>query len=285
MKDKMDENIISKEVLAVIRSKYGQIFAAEQRVADFVLAYPGETVNCNVSQLAKASGVSDATVVRMCRHLGYTGYYQFRITLSRDLGKEEQAKELLLQDQGNLSRIFNEYVKTVVDIGKSLDEAVLRKCIALLKTAETVYVLGIGNASNLSQYMGFRLERLGIRSVYDHVPEYMINHINLAKEDAVLLAISKSGISKPVIRGIELAKDRGMQVVSITAVLDSPVAEMADCLLLTSVEEPPFSVKASYTYLNEIVVMEALLEYFEKLINANNKERNRPEIVLAEYKI
>lgn len=285
MKEKFEEDIISKEVLTVIKSKYDQFFAAEQRVADYVLTYPREAVNCNVSQLAKASGVSDATVVRMCRHLGYTGYYQFRITLSRDLGKEEQAKELMLQSEGVLSRIFNEYVKIVVDIGKSLDESTLQQCITLLEKAETVYVLGIGNASNLSQYLGFRLERLGVRSVYDNIPEYMVNHINLAKKDDVLIAISKSGISKPVIRGIGLAKERGMKVVSITAIADSPVANMADNLLLTKAEETPFSIKTSYAYLNEVIVIEALLDYFEKRSNVKDMERNRPEIVLAEYKI
>ena len=80
-----DKNIQSKEVFTVIREQYNNIFSAEKKVVDFILQYPQKAVNSNVSELAKLSGVSDATVIRMCHHIGYTGYYQFRITLARDL--------------------------------------------------------------------------------------------------------------------------------------------------------------------------------------------------------
>ena len=84
-KVKANDDITRREVLQVIKDEYENIFAAEKKVADYVLKHPGRTVELNVSELAKASGVSDATVVRMCHHIGYTGYYQFRITLSRAL--------------------------------------------------------------------------------------------------------------------------------------------------------------------------------------------------------
>ena len=77
------------EVLDVIKQKYGEIFAADKKVADCVLQNPQKTVDSTVSEIAQQSGVSDATVVRMCHHIGYTGYYQFRITLARDLGKKQ----------------------------------------------------------------------------------------------------------------------------------------------------------------------------------------------------
>ena len=73
--------MLDKPVLEVIKDNYGKIFSAEKKVADFVLEHPQEAVDANVSELAKASGVSDATVVRMCHHLGYKGYYQFRLML------------------------------------------------------------------------------------------------------------------------------------------------------------------------------------------------------------
>ena len=84
-----DRNIINKEVISVIHEKYEDIFSAERKVADFVLQNPHKAVECNVSELAKLSGVSDATIVGMCHHIGYTGYYQFRNTLARDIGKKQ----------------------------------------------------------------------------------------------------------------------------------------------------------------------------------------------------
>ena len=76
-----------KTVVEMIREKYNQIFMAERKVADFVLETPERAVNANVSELANLSGVSDATVIRFCKRIGFQGHYQFRITLSRDLGR------------------------------------------------------------------------------------------------------------------------------------------------------------------------------------------------------
>ena len=76
-----------KTVVEMIREKYNQIFMAERKVADFVLENPERAVNANVSELANLSGVSDATVIRFCKRIGFQGHYQFRITLSRDWGE------------------------------------------------------------------------------------------------------------------------------------------------------------------------------------------------------
>lgn len=50
--------MLDKPVLEVIKDNYGKIFSAEKKVADFVLEHPQEAVDANVSELAKASGVS-----------------------------------------------------------------------------------------------------------------------------------------------------------------------------------------------------------------------------------
>ena len=69
----------TKTVIETINENYDQIFSAEKKVADFILSFPELAVNANVSELANYSNVSDATVIRFCKHIGYQGYYQLRI--------------------------------------------------------------------------------------------------------------------------------------------------------------------------------------------------------------
>ena len=65
----MRESLIDeKDVLEVIRSKYDELFPAERKTADYVLSHADETVLSNVSELARASGVSDATIIRLAHH-------------------------------------------------------------------------------------------------------------------------------------------------------------------------------------------------------------------------
>lgn len=278
-------NILEREVLEVIREQYDQIFSAEKKVADFILENPQKAVECNVSELAKYSKVSDATVVRMCHHIGYTGYYQFRITLAKDLGKQQYRSVGLIDSKDTVEAMFGEFAKAMLVIGRRIDLEVMRGCVELLKTCKQAHIMAVGNTSPLAQYMGFRLGRLGIKSTYNIAPEYFLNHVNLADEGDILIAITQSGISKQVIQGMELGKEKGLKMIAITASAHSPVSNLADYVLLSAGDEGPFSYYKGYAHLNETAVIDALLNFVtnEELIKTTHADK--PEIILSEYKM
>lgn len=278
-------NILEREVLEVIREQYDQIFSAEKKVADFILENPQKAVECNVSELAKYSKVSDATVVRMCHHIGYTGYYQFRITLAKDLGKQQYRSVGLIDSKDTVEAMFGEFAKAMLVIGRRIDLEVMRGCVELLKTCKQAHIMAVGNTSPLALYMGFRLGRLGIKSTYNIAPEYFLNHVNLADEGDILIAITQSGVSKQVIQGMELGKEKGLKMIAITASSHSPVSDLADYVLLSAGDEGPFSYYKGYAHLNETAVIDALLNFVtnEELIKTTHADK--PEIILSEYKM
>lgn len=280
-----ENNFLEREVLEVIKAQYDRIFSAERKVAAFVLKNPQKAVDCNVSELARNSGVSDATVVRMCHHIGYTGYYQFRITLARDLGKKQYSSVDEIESKDSVEKMFGEFAKAMLVIGRRLDLEVVRDCVNLLKTCKQAHIMAVGNTCPLAQYMGFRLGRLGIKSTYNVAPEYFLNHVNLADEGDILIAISQSGTSKQVIQGMELGREKGLKMIAITAFAQSPVSNMADYVLLSAGEEGPFSYYKGYAHLNETAIIDALLNFVtnEELIKTT--QADKPEIILSEYKI
>lgn len=280
-----EKNFLEREVLEVIKERYDDIFSAEKKVASFVLQNPQKAVDCNVSELARNSSVSDATVVRMCHHIGYTGYYQFRITLARDLGKKQYSSVDEIESKDSVEKMFGEFAKAMLVIGRRLDLEVVRDCVNLLKTCKQAHIMAVGNTCPLAQYMGFRLGRLGIKSTYNVAPEYFLNHVNLADEGDILIAITQSGTSKQVIQGMELGKEKGLKSIAITAFAQSPVSNMADYVLLSAGEEGPFSYYKGYAHLNETAIIDALLNFVtnEELIKTT--QADKPEIILSEYKI
>ncbi len=273
-----------KSVLEVIKENYSKIYTAERKVASYVLAHPTEAVDINVAQLAHKSGVSDATVIRMCHHLGYKGYYQFRLSLAKDVGRSP-AEEEAVQDQPNaIQQIFKEYAQRILDIGECLDEKSLHASIEMIQKAGVVYIIGVGNTMPLVLYMGFRLGRLGIRCVYDVGPEYFLNHINLATRQDIVIAISHSGSSNQVIQGLKLAKKKGMKIIAITASDQSPVYQMSDHALLSTGCQESFDCYKSYAHLREMAVIDALLELLTNWETIQKRGADIPEMILAEYK-
>ncbi|WZL80980.1 MurR/RpiR family transcriptional regulator [Vallitaleaceae bacterium 9-2] len=275
-----------KTVMEVIQENYNDIFSAEKKVADYVLKNPQDAVNATVAELAAKSGVSDATVVRMCRHLGYTGYYQFKVMLAKYVGRyEEDNNESSNENEMNaMTKILNRYAESVVEIGENIEDEVLHECIKLMNSCKQVHILAVGNTTPLALYMGFRLGRLGIHCSFGIAPEYFMNHVNLASPEDIIFAISQSGSSRQVIQGMELAKDKGLKSIAITGVKTSPVAELADYALISSNRKESFSYYRSYAHLKETALIDALIELLTNWATIESKDADKPEIILSEYK-
>src|SRR5262249_25006266 len=71
-------------VLARIRATFPSLSEAEQRVADAILARPREAIFLPVKELAQRAGASEATIVRCCRSLGYSGLRELKLALAAE---------------------------------------------------------------------------------------------------------------------------------------------------------------------------------------------------------
>ena len=149
------ERISNKPVRDVITEKYEDLFQAEKKVADFILRNQEIAVEANVSELAGSSRVSDATVVRFCKHLGYEGYYQMRLLLLRDMGNMQKQKDA--EADSTLDGYFKKIANLILEAPKLNDETVFKDCVDVIQNAETVHICGVGATADLCMYAGFRL--------------------------------------------------------------------------------------------------------------------------------
>ena len=73
--------IIKTSVIENIKHNFEELFPAEKKTAQYIL----EVTLLNISQLAKKAHASEASIVRMAKHLGYNGFFQMRLLLSNDV--------------------------------------------------------------------------------------------------------------------------------------------------------------------------------------------------------
>lgn len=274
-----------KTVKETIKENYDHIFSAEKKVADFILNYPEKAVNANVSELANFSGVSDATVVRLCKHIGYQGYYQLRICLSRDIGRKQISSGAQKTPEDTVGTLFQKFASSMIAVGNNLKEEEMVECASLIRSSKQTHIVAVGNTSPLAQYAGFRLGRVGIRCTYNMVPEYFINHVNLAEPGDLVLALSKSGTSKQVVQALELAKERKLKTIVITGHEYSPVSRLADHVLLSGVEESALNFYKTFSHLAETAVVDALVSYVTNEDGIEENKAEKPEMIFSEYKI
>lgn len=270
-----------------IKDSFEELFSAEKKVAEFVLNNPSEVVMLNVSELAKKCEVSEATVVRTSKHLGYSGYYQMRLALSRDVGKNEsQSNEKTVS---NLNELFEYHAQRVSYLSQYISAENLVNIAKILIHSNNTHIVGVGNTVPVVMDLGFRLQRYGIPCTYSLLAEHFYNNIMLGNENDTLIAISRTGASTAVIRAVEMAHKKGMKIIVITGELNKQFVENADEIIKiieknTSVEIKPDS------HLLEFAVNEAILFAVKKCkaIYENSKdisEKESIDMLLSEFKL
>src|SRR5262249_34917863 len=74
----------AQAVLAQIRSALPSLRPSDAKVAQVLLAAPGDVVSQTVAEVAAAAGVSEATVIHCCKELGFSGFQYLKFALARD---------------------------------------------------------------------------------------------------------------------------------------------------------------------------------------------------------
>lgn len=237
----------------------------EQRIADYILKHTYEVLDFTVKDLATASEVSEATVIRMCQHIGFTGYWPLRVSLTAELAKYQVDKNRnAVSGSNQVINILDEYSQMLENLKQNINCEQIQAVVNLLNSCSTVHLIATGNTTPLIEHMAFRLGRLGVRSTFSGQDSYFMNQINLASEDDIVLAVSQSGSSKSVIDGATLARSKNLKVIVITAYKNSPLAALADRVVICKGDYSRFDFYVKYNHLAEMTTIELILDLLER---------------------
>lgn len=273
-----------QRILDTIRTQLDDMFPAERKVADYILEHPQETAHLSVTELADLSGTSDATVIRMCKRLGFKGFYQLKICLSSELGYIQLMGTQTRSDRMDISEILRLLARNIIAMEQNLNPDTLTRVAGLLQNSRQVYVAAAGNSIPCAMDFSFRLSRVGIPSVCTTILEHTLNNISLGQPGDTLVIFSHSGSSRQVLQTMELAKSRSLDTVVFTHSARNAASLMANHSILTCPETPLFSSYGIASHLFDNVVVDLLL-----YLITNNRNRqdssNQVEMLLSEFKL
>lgn len=129
-----------------IRQQWAHLSAHEQRLADVLLAAPGQLATHTATELASSAGVSKATTTRFFRHLGYESYEAARLQ-AREM--QNSGSPLYLQAAPAASPLSNiiqthleREIANLVNSYRSLDSQQLGEIVDAIASARRIVVLG-----------------------------------------------------------------------------------------------------------------------------------------------
>ena len=276
--------IIQSSVIDNIKVNLESLFPAEKKVAQYILEHLNEVIFLNISELATNSNSSESSVVRMAKHLGYNGYFQMRLLLSNDISKKDKD---ILSNQPLLTseKIFSSCANRIQSLSNMISTEQLVKAAKLIQNARICHI------TSIAIDLGFRLERNGQACTYSNQPEQYYNHIALGHKDDLLIAITRSGASKQVLKSISLAEKKGMKILIITASLNEEFTKKADCILQINDTNEIINQKVrADSHLLEIALNDALIYVVKNYLLFDNsfeqsQNLNEVELLLSETKL
>lgn len=268
-------------VIDNIKNNYEIMYGAEAKVADFILGDPEKALESNVSETAEHSGVSDATVVRFCKRLGYTGFYQLRLQLSHDFGKNRQ-----LSSKGDIGKTgtAQDMMQAISDfisaMAQKIDSETVKRCAEAINKCDSVYVIGRGYSKILASDILFRLSRLGFRTLGGNFAETDIECVCHGTGKDVLICVSHSGETKRIIQALEIAKLKGMTTIALTDSEKNPLSQNADYALSSGIWNGR-ELDSENSHLYMIAIIDTMLNFVAKRQNDTSYIEN----VLVESRI
>ena len=228
-------------MLSKISEQLDSLSAAERKVAEAALAEPKWFVHAAVAEIALRAGVSQPTVIRFCRTLGYKGLPEFKLALSASISQSGlpyvHAELNTDDDMGNvMEKVLGNTAAALLGARRSLKESELENAVSWLASARRIEFYGVGNSGIVAQDAQHKFFRFGISAVaYSDAHIQLMAAAVLAPQD-VLVAVSNSGSSIEILDAAGIAKKNGARLIAITHP-DSPLAHVADCVLATAVQE------------------------------------------------
>lgn len=228
-------------MLSKISEQLDSLSAAERKVAEAALAEPKWFVHAAVAEIALRAGVSQPTVIRFCRTLGYKGLPEFKLALSASISQSGlpyvHAELNTDDDMGNvMEKVLGNTAASLLGARRSLKESELENAVSWLASARRIEFYGVGNSGIVAQDAQHKFFRFGISAVaYSDAHIQLMAAAVLASQD-VLVAVSNSGSSIEILDAAHIAKKNGARLIAITHP-DSPLAHIADCVLATAVQE------------------------------------------------
>jgi DNA-binding MurR/RpiR family transcriptional regulator len=256
-----------QDLLALLKSQSMRMTASELRVTEVVLSNAEQAATSSITALAARAEVSEASVVRFCRSLGFRGYPEFRLALAADLGRRAASDDEDQFDGGITSEDTLEEI--ILKIGRSdskaiestvtrIDPAAVDQLIVAVATAGTIGVIGVGASAFVALDLQLKLNRLGRPCIAWTDAHIGLTSVASLGERDLLIAISHSGATHDVIDVLKAFSRRGVTTALITNNGKSAGAALADHVLLTSASETALRSGATASRIAQLTIVDCV---------------------------
>lgn len=282
-----------------IKKLYADLRPSEQKAADYYLNYQDSLELLSLAGMAEAAGISQPTVLRFVRALGFGGFKEFKygvLKQARDGVQREDAEEAprpayvgayeISQDdrpEDVPGRVAAQAVSYLDDTLKHISPAKISQAAELIINARQIGIYYVENSASIANDMVTKLLYLGFNCLT--YSDFYLQHVsasNLGPGD-LAIGISYSGCSRNTVDVMKMARRKGASTIVMTNFEHSLISRYADVLLCTENRQALYGnaifSRTSQIALVDMIYMRIILSdykrFTKKLDESSRIIRNR----------
>ncbi len=253
----------------------------ELSIINFILDNLELVVDDNIHELSEHTFSSAASIIRLCKKLGFEGYKDFRRVMIYELAMQTQNKAIEKQElsrHDNLMEIVEKITyKNIVCLENTknlVDLETLEQCVRLIINCRNICLFGVGSSLLVAKdaYLKFlRLNKPCLISEDWHAQ--LLQARNMSREDTAII-ITYSGQTTEMLECAREVQKCGAPIITITKFGTTPISEFSDYSLFVAANESTFRSGAMASRISQLNIIDILFTAFAN----NNYEHSVEQI-------
>ncbi len=223
----------------LISEKYVQLTKSEKRIADYIRKNQEESAFMAASDLADRLRLSEATIVRFARTVGFPSYPSMRSVLQEAFRRRVTHSARLrsrlddLREGGDLlEKVTVSEIDYLTQALQTVDRKQLARAVTAILEHGRIFVFGPGPSVSLVHLLNLRLTRFGKQVVpLTMTGRETMDPLLLMNQRDLLFAIAFFDVNPTLQIVLEHANEMKCPVILLTDTLGSIIGDKADIVL------------------------------------------------------
>lgn len=255
-------NYLKNSCLVQINDRYDSFSSKERIIADFILKNPTKVLYYTIEDFATELSVSEATVFRFIKKLGYSGYQYFKVSLASEVTKtstESQSKRDNISGSSNAYKYITDlYTNNIQETSDKIDTSLLDRIVKTMMNSKRIAFLGLGSSGELALNAYNKFIDTGLFCIYNmdyHMQLKMTSQLN---SDDLAVVFCNSGMNRDTITLVDTLKEHSVPIIGLSSNPNSPFAKMVNEFIYTYPINPKTVIEKLSSYVSQITVIDYL---------------------------
>lgn len=268
---------MAENILSLLKTNINFLTGVEKKIANRIISDPGRFITLSMSELSGEAEVSQGSIINFSKKFANGGFPELKLVIAASMGGTQSKPFGIADAKDAIMEVLAKNIashKAAYNLTEQANnEKIIRNAAEKIMKAKKVEIYGVYRSAAVATDFCYQLLETGIPASF--VSDILTCSISAAMLDSadVVIAVSASGQTRDIIDAVRNAKEKNVQVIAITSNINSPLAKIADDVLVASASGNSLGSAASEIRSSQLLITDTICSYIRG--NINKEERKQ----------